>query len=114
MPDADTECVFCRIARRELHSHAVYEDDLVFSFLDARPIRPGVPSAKKLSGCLREPAGVLSEFLSYFRYVYLSGCRYVRAHCFSRPALWAVLHHHGGRDVAAARGVCDHRPCVRG
>ncbi len=41
MPEADTECVFCRIARRELHSHAVYEDDLVFAFLDAGPIRPG-------------------------------------------------------------------------
>ncbi len=41
MPEADTDCLFCRIARRELHAHAVYEDDLVFAFLDAGPIRTG-------------------------------------------------------------------------
>ena len=33
--------MFCRIAQREIDSHAVYEDDLVFSFLDLGPIRPG-------------------------------------------------------------------------
>lgn len=33
--------MFCQIARREISSHAVYEDDLVFAFLDLAPIRPG-------------------------------------------------------------------------
>ena len=33
--------MFCQIARREINSHAVYEDDLIFAFLDIEPIRPG-------------------------------------------------------------------------
>jgi histidine triad (HIT) family protein len=41
MPETDADCLFCRIASRDLHAHAVYEDDLVFAFLDAGPIRPG-------------------------------------------------------------------------
>ncbi|HZV21054.1 MAG TPA: HIT family protein [Hyphomicrobiales bacterium] len=34
-------CVFCKIARREFSAHAIYEDELVFAFLDRAPIRPG-------------------------------------------------------------------------
>ena len=41
MLDPGTECLFCQIARREVSSHVVYEDDLVFAFLDLAPIRPG-------------------------------------------------------------------------
>jgi len=47
--------------------------------------------------------------LPYFRHIFSNGCRYVRAHCVSCPALWALLHHHGGRDAHAARGVCGDR-----
>ena len=41
MPEIDPGCVFCRIAQRKIESHVVYEDDLVFAFLDLGPIRPG-------------------------------------------------------------------------
>lgn len=34
-------CLFCRIARRELPAHVVHEDDEVMAFLDLHPIRPG-------------------------------------------------------------------------
>ncbi len=37
MPD----CIFCKIVRGELPSHAVYEDDDFIAFLDIRPIAPG-------------------------------------------------------------------------
>lgn len=34
-------CLFCRIARREVPAHIVYEDDYLVAFLDIGPIRPG-------------------------------------------------------------------------
>ena len=35
------DCLFCRIARRELPAHVVHEDDETMAFLDLHPIRPG-------------------------------------------------------------------------
>ncbi len=34
-------CIFCRIARRELSAHVVYESEQVIAFLDINPIRLG-------------------------------------------------------------------------
>jgi histidine triad (HIT) family protein len=34
-------CLFCRIARREVPAHIVYEDDYLVAFLDTGPVRPG-------------------------------------------------------------------------
>src|SRR3954470_5911681 len=34
-------CPFCRIARREIPAHIIYEDESLVSFLDTGPIRPG-------------------------------------------------------------------------
>jgi histidine triad (HIT) family protein len=34
-------CQFCRIARREIPAHIIYEDDYLVAFLDTGPIRPG-------------------------------------------------------------------------
>lgn len=33
-------CLFCKIARGEIPSHKVYEDDEVFAFHDINPARP--------------------------------------------------------------------------
>ena len=35
-----TDCIFCRIARGEIPSRKVYEDEDVFAFHDARPQAP--------------------------------------------------------------------------
>lgn len=35
------DCLFCRIARRDLPAHVVHEDDETLAFLDLHPIRPG-------------------------------------------------------------------------
>lgn len=35
------ECIFCRIAKGEILSMKIYEDDLVFAFLDIKPITQG-------------------------------------------------------------------------
>ncbi|MSP48274.1 MAG: HIT family protein [Alphaproteobacteria bacterium] len=34
-------CLFCKIARREIPSHVVHDDEDSFAFMDIRPIRPG-------------------------------------------------------------------------
>jgi histidine triad (HIT) family protein len=34
-------CLFCRITRREIPAHIVYQDDYLVAFLDTDPIRPG-------------------------------------------------------------------------
>jgi histidine triad (HIT) family protein len=37
----DKNCIFCKIIAGELPSAKIYEDDLVFSFLDISPVNPG-------------------------------------------------------------------------
>ncbi len=34
-------CIFCKIARGEIDSVKIYEDEKFFAFLDMRPINPG-------------------------------------------------------------------------
>jgi histidine triad (HIT) family protein len=34
-------CVFCKIVKGELPSRKIYEDELVYAFLDIAPINPG-------------------------------------------------------------------------
>ncbi len=34
-------CVFCKIARKEIPSDKIYEDKNFFAFLDATPVNPG-------------------------------------------------------------------------
>lgn len=40
VPVSDS-CIFCRIVKGELPSTRVYEDDMLFAFLDINPISPG-------------------------------------------------------------------------
>ena len=35
------DCLFCKIVRKEIPSHGVYEDDAAFGFLDIHPRSPG-------------------------------------------------------------------------
>jgi histidine triad (HIT) family protein len=35
------DCVFCKIAKKEIPSSSYYEDENVFSFLDIRPVKSG-------------------------------------------------------------------------
>jgi len=35
------DCIFCKIILKGLPSHKVYEDDLIYAFLDILPISPG-------------------------------------------------------------------------
>ena len=34
-------CIFCKIAAKEIPAHIVYEDDDFMAFLDIRPLSPG-------------------------------------------------------------------------
>jgi len=35
------DCIFCKIVAGEIPSVKVYEDDLVFAFMDINPVQPG-------------------------------------------------------------------------
>ncbi len=35
------DCVFCKISKKEIPAHTVYEDDKFLAFLDIRPLNPG-------------------------------------------------------------------------
>ena len=35
------DCIFCKIARGEIPSYKIYEDDKIISFLDINPYAPG-------------------------------------------------------------------------
>jgi histidine triad (HIT) family protein len=42
MSDAiSTNCAFCKIIRKDVESHSVFEDDVSLVFLDHRPLFPG-------------------------------------------------------------------------
>jgi len=36
-----SDCIFCKLARKELPAHAVWESDTMLAFLDLFPIQPG-------------------------------------------------------------------------
>jgi len=36
-----TNCIFCKIAKKEIPSNQIYEDDNFFAFLDVRPLNLG-------------------------------------------------------------------------
>ncbi len=35
------DCIFCKIVKGEIPSHKIYEDDLVYAFLDVKPVSAG-------------------------------------------------------------------------
>ena len=39
--DKDPNCIFCKIVKKEIPSHMVYEDDDFLAFLDINPQSPG-------------------------------------------------------------------------
>lgn len=36
-----TDCLFCKIAKKEIPSNTIYEDEHVLAFLDIKPVHPG-------------------------------------------------------------------------
>lgn len=37
----DSQCIFCRIVRKQAHASIVYEDETVLAFIDIRPLSEG-------------------------------------------------------------------------
>ena len=63
----DSDCIFCKIAKGEIPSEKIYEDDDVFAFLDINPVSDGhtlvIPKKrfKKLDDC---PPDLLGQVCS--------------------------------------------------
>ena len=36
-----TDCIFCKIVKRHVPAHIVYEDDLTLAFMDIGQVNPG-------------------------------------------------------------------------
>ncbi len=65
------DCVFCKIVRKEIPSHLVYEDEHFLAFLDIRPVSPGhtlvIPKAHyRWVWDLPAQAGVPGNIGNYF------------------------------------------------
>jgi len=62
----ETTCIFCRIARREVDAHVLYEDEGVLAFLDRGPIRPGhtqIIAKQHYPSFDETPADILTEIV---------------------------------------------------
>ena len=61
------DCLFCKIARKELPAETVYEDDATIAFLDIKPVNPGhvlvVPKAH-YPDFASTPAGTLADVIA--------------------------------------------------
>jgi histidine triad (HIT) family protein len=61
------QCLFCRIAARDIDSHVIHDDDQVLAFLDIRPIRPGhtlVVPKRHFDYFEATPADILSSIVT--------------------------------------------------
>lgn len=61
-----TDCLFCKIARKEIPSNVVYEDDAFLAFLDIRPTTEGhtlVIPKEHYDTLLDTPADVAGRFI---------------------------------------------------
>jgi len=64
-----TDCIFCKIARGEIPSRKVYEDEDIFAFHDVRPLTPVhfliVPKlhVASLAECDMTPQAVLGKMM---------------------------------------------------
>jgi len=60
------ECIFCKIAKNEIPSKKIYEDNDVLAFLDINPANPGhtlIISKKHFEGIIDADVGVLSKMI---------------------------------------------------
>lgn len=67
MTRTDPACIFCKIAKGEIPSHQVFEDEESFAFLDIKPLQLGhvlvIPKehAEAVDGLSPEAAGALGR-----------------------------------------------------
>jgi histidine triad (HIT) family protein len=124
MPEIDPGCVFCRIAQREIVSHVVYEDDLVFAFLDRGPIRPGhtqiipkrhydyfddvpLPIAARIVEVGQKLAKVMKDIYRVPRVAFVfTGGDIAHAHAHAVPL-------HKGTDITSRRYIVENQLTFR-
>ncbi len=64
------DCIFCKIAKGEIPSHKVYEDDKVFAFLDIAPISLGhtlVVPKQHFENCVETSDEALADVMAAVR-----------------------------------------------
>lgn len=61
------DCIFCKIAKKEISAEVVYEDRSALAFLDIRPMAPGhtvVVPKRHVSSLLDMPKDLVEPFFS--------------------------------------------------
>jgi histidine triad (HIT) family protein len=98
-----SDCIFCKIVKKEIPSDIVYENDKIVAFLDIMPVNPGhtlvVPKAHYVD-LLETPDDVLHDIITRTKKIAAAIVKAVKADGFNlgvntKPAAGqAVFHTH--------------------
>lgn len=99
--DAEKNCVFCKISRKELKSEIVYENEKYMAFLDINPSNPGhtiVIPKKHYINTLDTPDDILGGMISVGKLVAVNQIKHLKAEGFNFwfnnfPAAGQVIFH---------------------
>ena len=78
-----TDCVFCKIVKKEIQSNVIYEDDKHLAFLDIGPVNPGhtlVILKKHVSNIFDISEDELKEFIIVVKKICPAVLKGVEAH----------------------------------
>ncbi len=98
-----SDCIFCKIIKKELPANLVYENDKIIAFLDIQPTNPGhtlVVPKKHYQDLLDTPDDVLADIMSRTKKLAPAIMKAVNAEGFNsifntKPAAFqAVFHTH--------------------
>ncbi len=108
----EQDCVFCKIARKEIKSEVVYENSDYLAFLDIHPSNPGhtlVIPKKHYVNALDTPEEVFSGMMSVAKLVAVHQIKHLKAEGFNLwvnnfPAAGQVIFHVHMHIVPRFRG----------
>lgn len=99
--DAEKNCIFCKIARKEIQSEIVYENDRYVAFLDINPSNPGhtlIIPKKHYTNTLDTPDDIFAGMVGVAKLVAVHQIKHLKAEGFNLwvnnfPAAGQVIFH---------------------
>ena len=96
-----SDCIFCKIVKKEIPAGIVYENDTVVAFLDIHPVNPGhtlIVPKEHHTDLLDTPDGVLADMIAKTKKVANAIVEAVKADGFNigvntKPAAGQVIFH---------------------
>ena len=99
----EKECIFCKIARKEIPAEVIYEDDNIMAFLDVSPVNRGhtlVIPKEHHTNILETPDDILSKLIIAIKKISKSVMKAMNADGFNiginnfKAAGQIVMHTH--------------------